>query len=488
MAVNLPKSLQFVEYRPSMVGIPTQSVARLYDRLDKEALRTEAAANKVQTALANHIAVANEGDKPYLNDLLGKVDGIIDQASSEKNLPGYAKQIRKLIGDIGGSPEYATVRNNARLAEEYRKTNLTLTTQFGAENVANSGDDPRNFSSFGPNGELRQFQGFATKRPDYLKGMDQIYMANKDIVANEGALDKFIDSNEAFANYMKTAAGRVHVNEVAQQMTGMPMNRIQDEAQAAAVVEQMNGILRDAGVRYIKTAAAGNQADRYKHLQGKGIVSSGIANQSLTDGTDEADATIAVFDDRVKNTALDDQLTAFVSSDPEVLLYDKASGTDSFERKGGVQSDQIVSSKLTSAIGPNGRPLIQVEYNDQTGKGGDRGIGYYEISQEDLGFLPEVVADETLFQLRNYSTEATRGSMAPAISNIYFPELNTLDKEESSDAITSDAANIEVRKVSNGYAIYNLDGTPRQLDGNDLVYRTVKDVREYVGNKIINQQ
>lgn len=488
MAVNLPKSMQFVEYRPSMVGIPTQSVARLYDRLDKEALRTEAAANKVQTALANHIAIANEGDKPYLNDLLGKVDGIIDQASSEKNLPGYAKQIRKLIGDISASPEYATVRNNARLAEEYRKNDMTLTTQLGKENVAHSGDNPANFSSFGPDGELRQFNGFATKRPDYLKGMDQVYMANKDIVSSEGALDGFIESGEAFANYTKTPAGRVHLNEISQAKTGMPIDRVTDDAQIMDIMGTMNAQLKDAGVRYIKTAADTAQADRYKHLSGKGIVSSGIANTSLTDGTDATDQTIAVFDDRVKNTQLDDQLMSFVSSDTTVQLYaDASGGTESFDRGEGIQSDQIISSKLTSGVGPNGRPLVQVEYNDQTGKGGTQGIGYYEISDEDLRFLPEVVADETLYQLRNYSTQATRGSMAPAISNIYDPEFNQWAKGNGDTDHTSELAGVSIKKTAEGYAMYDLDGNPMTKGEKPLVYKTANDARNHIGFAIINQ-
>ena len=487
MAVYLPKSMQFSEYKPSMVGIPTQSLARMYDRLDKEALRTEAAANKVQTTLANHIAVANEGDKPYLNDLLGKVDGIIEQASSEGNLPGYSKQIRKLVGDISASPEYATVRNNARLAEEYRKTEMTLTTQHGRENVIGSGDNPANFSTFGPDGELRQFQGFASKRPDYLKGMDDVYIANKDIVANEQNLDAFIASGEAFANYTKTPEGRVHINEIAQSMAGVPFNRLTDESQAVQVMETLNAQLKDAGVRYLKSNAT-TDADRYKHLQGKGIVSSGIANTSLTDGTDKTDQTIAVFDDRVKGTQLDDQLTAFVSSDPMVQLYPDASGgTESFERGQGIQTDQIISSKLTSGIGPNGRPLIQVEYNEQAGKDGEQGIGYYEISQEDLTFLPEVVAGETLYQLRNLSTSATQGSMAPAIANIYDSDFNKWATGDGSVDHKSDIAGLSVKKTAEGFAMYDTDGNPMMKGDKPLVYRHMNDVRNHIGFAIINK-
>lgn len=508
MSVNLPKSMEFVEYRPSMVGIPEQAVARYYDRLDQEALRTEAAANKVQQALGNHIATAPEGDKPYLQDLFGKIEGIMDSAQNEGNLPGYAKQIRRLVGDIAASPEYATVRNNSRLAEEWRKVDMQLATQYGRENIVQSGDTPDTFSSFGADGEMRQFQGFATRRPDYLKGMDDVFMRNVDIVATQGAMEQFVDNGTAFADYMKTPEGRVHINELSRSMTGMPFDRIPRNAdgslseQGIGVVQQMNNVLKDAGVRYIKTKVdKGEVPDAVKHLKGKGIQSSGIAGVSLTDGTEAADSTIAVFDDRLDNTKLDNQLTNFVTSLHEITLYPDASqGQEKFNRGKTMQTSDIVSSRLTSAIGPNGLPLIQVEYNNRVaGDGSEQGMGYYEIPLENVPFLQQEM-DETMYQLRNYSSAAAVGSMTPAIANIFDPTLNAwamgkLKAEQNSAPHTVPGQNIQVQKVGNNFALYDAEGAPLvdPESGKHIVFgdtektKAINSLRNYIGSNYIYQ-
>ena len=83
MPTYLPKSMEFTEYKPSMQGIPVQAVARYYDRLDAEALRTDTAAQGSKKMLSNLLSVAPEGDKPYLNDLFSKVEGVLDQAQQE---------------------------------------------------------------------------------------------------------------------------------------------------------------------------------------------------------------------------------------------------------------------------------------------------------------------------------------------------------------------------------------------------------------------
>jgi len=489
MAVNLPKSMEFVEYKPSMVGIPTQSVARYYDRLDRDALRTEAAANAVQETLAQEIASATEGDKPYLNDLWGKVDGIMEQASSEKNLPGYAKQIRKLVGDISGSPEYANVKLNSQLVKSYTDNYTNLATLYGEENIVSSGDNPRNFSSSNAEGGMQKFQGFATKRPDYLKGMDDVYMKNVDIVQSVGAMEEFVDSGMALSDYLQTPEGRVHINEISQQLTGVSYDRLpaaQNEAgeyvvgeEGVAVMNRMNDLLKDAGVRYVKTATAKTAADdpRFKNLKNKGIVSSGIANDTLTDGTAAPDSTIGVFDDRVNNTLLDDQLNAFVAYDRTLNLFPAASGgKENFERGENIQSNQILGSRLTSGIGPKGYPLVQVEYSNRVaGKEGEQGIGYYELNNpDDLGLLQQSM-EGTLLQLRSgATTPATRFSMTPAIANIFAPKLNSWAGGDGKESLTVQSPRgtaLEIKKVSNGFALYDSEGSPYMNNGSHYIFR-----------------
>ena len=100
MSVYLPQAPKFVEYKPSMVGVPTQSVARLYDRLDRQTMQTQQAASKMKQVLADQIAVAPEGDKAFLQNMWNQVDGSIEQASKEQNLPGYSRQIKKMVSDL----------------------------------------------------------------------------------------------------------------------------------------------------------------------------------------------------------------------------------------------------------------------------------------------------------------------------------------------------------------------------------------------------
>jgi hypothetical protein len=491
MATYLPKSMEFTEYKPSMQGIPVEAVARYYDRLDAEALRTDAAARATQTMLSKQLAAANEGDKPYLNDLFSKVEGVLDQAQQEKNLPGYAKQIRKLVGDIDSSPEFATVQENSRLGEETRRSYADLAKVWGPENVVTSGDNPSTFSSFNAEGGLQKFQGFATKRPDYLAGMDDVFMKNVDMVATASAMEEFVDNGTAFADYTKTPEGRVHINEVARDAFNLPFDRL-EPPQAVEAVEKMNAILKDAGIRYIKTAkATAATPEMYKDLVGKSVIGSGVYGTSLTDGTDAADSTIQVFDDTVKGSLLDQQLNLLVDSDPTIPLYADASGGNTQINRGkGVQRDQIVGSRLTSAVGPTGYPLIQVEYNTQEGSDGERGMGYYELGPSDLARVSQEVSRGLMFQLRQpVTTPASRMSIAPAIANIFDPTFNKWDgaKSHTTYSPNGTGAGYEIKQVANGYAMYHLDGQPLMQGDKPVVFKTKNDVRGYVGMQIIGQ-
>ncbi|MDA8978935.1 hypothetical protein N9F63_00085 [bacterium] len=503
MAVNLPKSMEFVEYKPSMVGIPTQSVGRYYDRLDRDALRTEAASNAVQETLAKEIAAAAEGDKPYLNDLWGKVDGIMEQASSEKNLPGYAKQIRKLVGDISGSPEYANVKLNSQLIKSYTDNYTNLATLYGEENIVSSGDNPRNFSSSNAEGGMQKFQGFATKRPDYLKGMDDVYMKNVDIVQSVGAMEEFVDSGMALSDYLQTPEGRVHINEISQQLTGVSYDRLpaaQNEAgeyvvgeEGVAVMNRMNDLLKDAGVRYVKTAKTKASAanPRFKDLQNKGIISSGINNTTLTDGTGAKDQTISVFNDQASGSELDTQLLDLVKSDRTIPLMSGISTSDGVDRTDVIQTNQIKSSSFTSGVGPSGRPLIQVEYN--MGQGEEAGIGYYELGNEDLGFVQQMASDGGFLMqaASGYTTEANRKAVMPALVNLYDPEFNSWSKGDSdADHVFSppEGEAITIKKVSNGFALYNSDGTAIVDDKNvPAIVADQNSLRNMLGIRILKQ-
>ena len=489
MSQFLPKSLNFVEYRPSMVGIPTEAVGRYYDRLDRTALRAEAEALGVQKTLRENLKDAVPGDRAYLQDLFGKVEGIMDMAQKERNLPGYAQQIKEIARDINNDPGYIGIQRTSEQAKKYNNLQMQLAAQHGLENVVSSGDNPNTFVTNTAAG-IQDFRGFAAKRPDYLKGADDVFMRNVDIVANEASLDNFINSQAAFADYTKTPEGRVHLNEISNQKFGVPHDRLTNRDQQVEVVEAMNAFLKDAGVRYIKTKKDEVKlTGDMKALQGVAPMTTGVANISLTDGTDAADSTISVIDDRVDGSFLDDQLTGFVSRDPEILLYPDASGgRESFDRGESLQTNQIISSNLTTQLGPNGRPLVEIQYNDKSGQGGTQGIGYYEVPEPDLEALSQSVYG-IRYQLKNYANSSTIGTAADGIFNVLDYKVNQWNKSGSQEPITSQTG-LVIRRLSDGYGLYDADGNPKMKQGAHIKFageRAYDDLRNYLGVALINQ-
>ena len=201
-----------------MVGVPTQSVARLYDRLDRQTMQTQQAASKMKQVLADQIAVAPEGDKAFLQNMWNQVDGSIEQASKEQNLPGYSRQIKKMVSDMMGDQTYAAVRNNSKRYQEADTKYRALVAQYGTENVMMDGDMGQYFSTVNPqNGEVRQFQGIPTRIPDFGKAMDQVFRANTDITKSDAALREFVEDpeNGAINFYQGTPGGRTHINYIA---------------------------------------------------------------------------------------------------------------------------------------------------------------------------------------------------------------------------------------------------------------------------------
>ena len=499
MAIKLPQQLSFVEYKPSMVGIPTQAVGRLYDRLDAEAIRTRAAASKTQEMLAQQIAAANEGDKAFLIDLQNKLDGVFDAAKEENNLPGHARQIKNLVSDIAGDNVYQSVLRNSKLKEESRARESQLAAQYGIENVVNAGDDGETFSTVGPDGEIREFQSLVQKRPDYLKGMDEVFMKNVDIVSSMADLEQFVYGNPddempalgALEAYKNTPAGRVHVNDLARQRFGAQFSRLPQEQQVE-VLNQMNEELFNAGKRFIKSntgSTAGMSEQAIKELKNKGILSSGRANITLTDGTEANDQTVQVYDDQLTGSVMDNQLKMLFESDPTIdFLID--SGDGQLKRTGNnskMQLDNISDVRLTSGVGPNGLPLVQINYK-MPGEDGDAGVGYAEIPENDLPSVLDQMGAGLNYQLANYTRPGAREAFAPAMANLYDYKLNKWQKNPKAPDAFESVTGITVRKQGNKYALYNKDGNLLYNKGNDLphVYEDFENVREVLGHYLLN--
>jgi len=274
------------------------------------------------------------------------------------------------------------------------------------------------------------------------------------------------------------------------QMFGVPHDRLTNQQQLVDVVSQMNSFLKDAGIRYIKTkqdttALKGDM----KKLEGVAPMTTGLANISLTDGTDAADSTISVIDDRVDGSFLDDQLTGFVSRDPEILLYPDASGgKESFNRGQSLQTNQIIGSNLTTQLGPNGRPLVEIQYNDKSGKDGVQGIGYYEVPEPDLATLAQSTYG-IRYQLKNYANSSTIGTAADGIFNVIDYKVNQWNLSGSQEPVTSETG-LVIRRLSDGYGLYDADGNPKMKQGAHIKFageRAYDDLRNYLGVALINQ-
>jgi len=500
MAIKLPQQLNFVEYKPSMVGIPTQAVARLYDRLDAQALRTEASANKMQQVLAHQMTNAADGDKAFLQDLYNKVDNVFETAKKENNLPGHARQVRNLVGDILKDPTYAAVMDNGKRSVEAQKRYDQLVMQYGAENVVNAGDDRENFSTVGQDGQMRQFRSNPQKRPDYLRGMDQVFKAGADIVRSEADLEKYVyDDPEsetgfgALMAYRNTQTGRIHANDLSRQMFEAPFERLRQDQQVE-VMGRLNDELYNAGLRYIRTQKTGTTDARAKELQGKGFQTSGQGSLTLTDGTDAADGVVMVYDDTLKNSRLDTQLRNLFAYDRTIPFY-IASNEGTLERKAetGIGSEQIKDVRLTSGVGPNGLPLAMVEYN-VGGKNSNTQQGYVEIPREDLPNIISEMQGDAMYQLQNETSRVSLGGIAKGITNIYEPNINDWMKKNATDKpYISPNTGIRVNYKDGQYHLLDNESGKHILDRRSqqpviISAERSGDLREIIGLSIIGMQ
>lgn len=486
----LPQAMNFVEYRPSMVGIPVQSVGRYYDRLDKMALRADAESSAVLKTLGKQMAIAAPGDVPYLTDLYNKLDGVVQQASTEKNLPGYSQQIAKLVREVNADPKFAHVQNQGRLIEEQRKIHQQLVAQHGAENVQRYGDDPATFTSFAPDGSLQQFMGYSSKRPDYLVGLDQTFMKNADIVNSLETLDAFIQSGDARTAYMQTNEGRMHLEEISKQLGYGTFHRA-DPVQQRKVQDEMDKILRAAGVRYINTPATNAAtAERDKRIAGQGIYSSGVYGQSVSGGDDNTDMTIAYYDDDDENSRLDKQLRALFKFDRELETYDfnKKDGKMIKRETGqGFSLDDIEDVFLTSAYLEDGTPMVGVKYQVGEGTSKTMDTALVPLRGQDLGMVQEVMGDTFAKLVSSNTTEANRLNFIPTLVNLYESDFNRWQASDE-NIYTAESVGVTIKRTADGFRMFDSNGKQiaDQQTGRDAFYSDVQSARNALGKIIMN--
>jgi hypothetical protein len=486
----LPDQLKFVEYKPAATAIPVEAINRAYDRMDNIAQQTEMGTNKILQTLAAEMNNSASGDKAYLENMYQQIDTQLNQAVEAGDLPSYSRSIKNMVGAMLRDPMYQAVRQNAAGVKAARDNYEKLSMKFGRENVVMAGDDPMTFSTAGPDGEPRLFMGTPQQRPNYTDSMQDLYMKNVDVVDSRATVDEFVDDFKAFEMYKNTPAGRIHIDEISRELTSqnggtpLPFLRADDDTQTKAI-QIMNDHLKTVGYTFIDTKKQGVlSGDQYKELKGKTIVSSGLAGNTLTDGTDAADQVLMTLDDSVNDTQLDRQLRALFADRRDIMVYQ--SGGPNGPRRGSKQLDPtaIKNVRLTSNVSTNGMPLLAVT---------SAGVGQKDQDQMDLvEMVPEnlaLVRDNMtgfIAQLAN-SPQSNKLAGIPAMTNIFATDLSVRLRENTPEwNVEVPEAGARVEKDGTGYTLIQYAG-PGQERGR-VKYQSEKDVRNAVGALILNRK
>lgn len=515
MSTYLPDKLNFTEYKPSMQGIPTQSVARLYDRLDKQAYAADAQSSKMKIALAAQLATANPADQPYLQNMYNSMEGLIDTAKDEKNLPGYANQIRNMVSDMASDQTFAGIQANGKKKAEYEKNRTRMEMQYGAENIIDSGDNPTNFSTINPDtGELQQFMGQVSKRPDYTTAMMKLFKPTSGVLDSPETLNEFIygqgeegqnNGFKALAAYADTPEGRIHLNDLSNTMYETPYIRLDTPARVE-VQKELNKKLENAGM--LKMKGGGGEVspnawggDMWKKEANEMILSSGIAGTSYTDGDwDGEDQTLQIFEDQVKDSAWDNTLLGLVKHDREHIAVDVGGHypANGIQIGSGVDPTRIQKVNMTSALSPTGNAIAMVTLNAlPKGWNGNKDtaaipsqVAYIELPQEDIPHLQGLNSLGFMNQLNQSSQIVKQGSL-PLISNIYAPDLGPFAMNKKMEKIDLHGVldgGLTIKREGEWFVPYDGAGNPIQNKDNKAYrFGNVSELRAFVGRQVMQR-
>lgn len=482
----LPEKLNFVEYRESMPAVPVEAINSAYDRMDKIANQTEAGANKILMTMAEEMNFASDGDKPYLKNLYDQIQNELNTAVDAGQLPSYSRSIKQMVGTMLRDPMYQAVRTNANSVKASLEAKKQLAMKYGEENVVMAGDDPSNFSTQGPDGKPQLFMGMPQQRPNYLKGMDETYFKATDIVDSTDAVDAWVESGGAWESYKNTPTGRIHMDELSRDISRsrgqnpVPFIRADRDIQNEAI-RLANEQLRTTGYRYINTAKTKDRwgNERYKDLEGKQIVPSGLNSTTITDGTERPDQVINVLDDQADKSELDQQLLALFQNDKDFVMYQPAGSSGNFRRSSGkVNPDEVRGAKLTANASNNGLPLIQLTRKGQ-GEKSPPIVEYIEMQPEDLMLMRESLGG-FMYQTKR-STAMRQQSAIPAIFNIMATDLSVkMSQPGDFTNLSVPLAGVKVSRIGKRYEVTR-NGQTEQVDSE-------ASLRHLIGATILNRQ
>lgn len=485
----LPEQLKFVEYKPSDNAIPVEAINAAYDRLDRISEQTEIGTNKILQTMAAEMNNASAGDKAYLQDMYNQINSQLESAVESGNLPGYSRSIKNMVGSMLRDPMYQAVRQNADSVKKAMDAYREMSMKYGQQNVVMAGDDPTTFSTQGPDGQPQLFMGMPQQRPDYNNAMQDLYMKNVDIVKSVGAVDEFVDDMKAFEMYKNTPAGRIHLDEISRELSraegGQPLPFIRATAEVQnEAIRVANEQLRTVGHTFVKGKSTNIfESKQFEDLEGMGIISSGVAGNTITDGTEAADQVMVTFDDQVDKTLLDNQLLAMFRNDRDFNIV--VPGGTQGPRRGRKQIDPntISNVALTSNVSSNGLPLIAVTSNSYGQADGDQ-LDLVEMPLEDIAQLGEAMTG-FVAQLQN-STQANRRAGLPLMTNIFATDLSQRLRQPNDFTMIVPAAGAKVVRTGNRYQVLQLNA-----DGDGIgaeVFNSEKEVRNFIGAMIMNRK
>jgi hypothetical protein len=476
----IPEGFTPVEYQPSMVGIPTEAVKDYYNRMDQQFYTAQEESAKLQTVIATQLANAAEGDKSYLQGYFDQVKGVIDEASESKDFQNRVLQVRNMARNVVGDPNYQTVVKNGQTVADVQKAHRQMVMQLGEENVTFTGHDPYNFSSFDAQGNPRQFFGSPAKRPDYDAAQLALFDKRTQVTSNLAELTQFIESGEGLRAYMNTPEGRVHLNDLSRNMFGDAFVDL-DEQNKVGVAQEVQDQLLSAGRRRIAMSAAGKTlTDAQKKLFETEPVVATIP--AVTNGTSAFDNVFVAIDDRINNSLIDDQLSAYASN--QIGLIDvngnPLPGFTEEDISSGKKATGI-QANLTSGFEPStGAPLVQINY-----KVGEENysslVGVGAISEEII--KPNLTP--TLMQLQLADNPVTRAQAPYIAANYYAPGLNQLFAGiQERTTIQTEMGLIDVKKEGEAYTLYDADGNIYQSpDGQKYKGMDMQSVRFVIGTQ-----